>query len=147
MEIPKRIIVIDDDSINNMFCKYIINEALDDKVEIMMFTRPQKAIDYINSEYQKDPVPTLMFLDINMPVLSGWDVLDALVKSDVIINQYFKIYMLSSSVDPKDKEKANNSNLVKGFIEKPLDVNIIRKICGMIYFFRDPKFDTITETY
>jgi CheY-like chemotaxis protein len=131
MEIPQRIIVIDDDSINNMFCKFIIKEALSDKVEIIMFTRPQKAVDYINIEYSVNPASTVMFLDINMPVLSGWDVLYELERSDVIINQYFKIYILSSSVDPKDKDRARCSRFVNGFLEKPLEAKNVREICGI----------------
>ncbi len=130
MDIPKRIILIDDDSINNMFCRYVIKEALDCKAEVEMFASPQKAVDYINSEYLVNPVPTVIFLDINMPVLSGWDVLDELERSKVEINDFFKIYILSSSVDPVDKERADNSPLVSGFLEKPLDVDIVSSICG-----------------
>lgn len=132
MEIPKRIIVIDDDSINNMYCRYIIKEALSEEVEVMMFAIPQKAVNYINSEYSLNPVQTVIFLDINMPVLSGWDVLDELGNSEIIINQFFKIYILSSSVDPKDKERADSSPFVNGFIEKPLEVTVVRRICGIV---------------
>jgi len=137
MEIPKRIIVVDDDSINNMYCRYIIKEALEnvasnEESEIVMFAIPQKALNYINSEYLANPVPTLIFLDINMPVLSGWDVLEELERSEVVIKDFFKIYILSSSVDPVDKERADNSPLVSGFLEKPLDVNIVRSICGIV---------------
>jgi CheY-like chemotaxis protein len=131
MKIPERIIVVDDDSINNMFCKYIIKEALSDKVEIIMFTSPKKAVDYVNLEYHKDPVTALMFLDINMPGLSGWDVLDEFERSEVNIAQFISIFILSSSVDPKDKDRARSSRLVKGFLEKPLEAKTVREICGI----------------
>ncbi len=131
MEIPGRIVVIDDDSINNMYCKYIIDEVLDSKVEIIMFTNPKKALEYINTEYTAAPIPTLMFLDINMPQLSGWNVLEELERSDVVINDYFNVYMLSSSVDPNDRARAQNSKFVRGFLEKPLDIDVVKNICGI----------------
>jgi CheY-like chemotaxis protein len=130
MKLPEKIIVVDDDSINNMFCRYIINEALDNKVEVVMFAIPRKALEYIKNEYFLNPVQTLMFLDINMPVLSGWDVLSELEKSELDISGYIEIYILSSSVDPKDKERAAGCGLVKGFLEKPLEVEIVQNICG-----------------
>lgn len=131
MKIPERIIVVDDDSINNMFCKFIIKEALNDKVEIIMFTSPQKAVDYINREFVKDPVPALMFLDINMPGLSGWDVLVEFERSEVNIAKYISIFILSSSVDPNDKNRARKCRFVNGFLEKPLEVKTVREICGI----------------
>lgn len=131
MPIPERILVIDDDSINNMLCKYIINEVLNNTVEIIAFAIPQRAVDYIKTEYSSKPVQTLVFLDINMPGLSGWDVLDELSRSKILINKYFRIFILSSSVDPNDKRRANISPLVNGFIEKPLEENIVKKTCGI----------------
>lgn len=131
MEIPERIIVIDDDSINNMFCRYVINEVLNDKVEILTFAIPQKAVDYIKTEYSSRPVTTLVFLDINMPGLSGWDVLDEFKRSEKIISKYFNIYILSSSVDPKDRQRAQSSKYVDGFLEKPLDARNVSRICGI----------------
>ncbi len=131
MKIPERFIVVDDDSITNLLCKIIIEEAVGKNSDIRVFAAPQKALDYIDSEYSTNPVLTLMFLDINMPHLSGWDVLEKLVNSPVKINEYITINMLSSSVDPKDRERAEANPLVSGFLEKPLSVELVQELCEM----------------
>lgn len=132
MKIPERITVIDDDSITNLFCKLIIQQALGMNVEIRTFTKPQKALDTIEKEYSDHPVNTILFLDVNMPVLNGWEVLEKLEGSDIDFKKYITVYMLSSSVDPRDRERSEDSPLVKGFIEKPLNVPIVRRICGVM---------------
>lgn len=130
-KIPERITVIDDDSITNLFCKLIIQQALGTNIEIRTFTKPQKALDTIEKEYSNRPVKTILFLDINMPVLNGWEVLEKLEGSEIDIKKYITVYMLSSSVDPRDRMRSEGSPLVKGFIEKPLDVPVVHRVCGI----------------
>lgn len=133
MNIPGRITIIDDDSINNLFSKIIIKEAFGEGVDIRTFTHPRKAVEIIETEYAENPVKTILFLDINMPVFNGWEVLEQLENSDVNIKKYITIYMLSSSVDPIDMKRSKNSPLVSGLVEKPLDVPKLREICGITH--------------
>jgi len=133
MKIPGRITIIDDDSINNLFSKIIIKEAVGEGVDVRTFTHPRKAVEMIETEYAENPVKTILFLDINMPVFNGWEVLEQLENSDVNIKKYITIYMLSSSVDPIDMKRSKNSPLVKGLVEKPLDVPKLREICGITH--------------
>lgn len=143
MKMPKRIILIDDDSITNLYCNYVIREALKTRkhlagskeeiaardAEVITFAIPQKALNYINTEYAANAISTIIFLDINMPVLSGWDVLDELKKSVPSIKSNISVFMLSSSVDPNDKMKAKEFDMVKGFCEKPLTIEAFQSIC------------------
>lgn len=131
MNIPGRITIIDDDSINNLFSKIVIKEAVGEGVDIRTFTHPRKAVEMIETEYAENPVNTILFLDINMPVFNGWEVLEQLENSEVNIKKYITIYMLSSSVDPIDMKRSKNSPLVSGLVEKPLDVPKLREICGI----------------
>ena len=120
-------IVIDDDEINNLYCKIIIEEAAG-KLEIQTFDIPEKGFEYITKEYSNNEKPTVLFLDINMPTWSGWDFLDNFKKLDKNIKKQIKIYILSSSVDPADHQQAEDNENVGGYIEKPLTELIVLSI-------------------
>ena len=119
MKTPIRFIVIDDDEINNLYCKIIIKHAVADS-DIQIFNIPEKGFEYITKEYSNSENPTVLFLDINMPSWSGWEFLDNFEKLDKNIKRQIKIYMLSSSVDPSDHQQAEGNNYIAGYIEKPL---------------------------
>ena len=81
MKTSVRFIVIDDDEINNLYCRIIIEEATG-KLEIQTFNIPEKGFEYITKEYSNNEKPTVLFLDINMPTWSGWEFLDNFQKLD-----------------------------------------------------------------
>jgi len=68
----------------------------------------------------------LLFLDINMPVMNGWDFLKNYL--EIFNERNDKIVILSSSIDFQDKEKAKLFSCVQGFIEKPLTPEKIKNI-------------------
>lgn len=117
IQIVPHFIIIDDDPVNNLICHKHI-QLLFTGADIKTFTDPQVGLDYIRLRQDQDSA--ILFLDINMPLLNGWDVLDALINFPEIIKQKLKIYILSSSISDIDKQKAENNPLVKGFIGKPL---------------------------
>ena len=119
-EIKRDFIVIDDDAINNMICYKIIELTIPGS-HIMTFTSPEKGVDHIrNNHLINDNHDAVVFLDINMPSLTGWDVLEKIESYPEPARKSLKIYMLSSSVDQQDREKADKHPLVLGYITKPL---------------------------
>jgi CheY-like chemotaxis protein len=92
------------------------------------FVSPREALQYISAAYTTNPVSTAILLDINMPGLNGWQVLDELEALPLPVKDYMSVYMLSSSIDPKDKQKAEEHPLIKGYIEKPLSREILQRI-------------------
>ena len=124
-------IVIDDDYINNVICQMIIQNELQ-ATRIDIFTTPQQGLDFINAKYSSPQSNNaVLFLDINMPALNGWDILELLRNSSEWVKRHLRTYMLSSSATPWDIQKAAADPLVSGYIEKPLKPidlrNIIRK--------------------
>lgn len=114
------LLVIDDDDINIFIIKKIV-EKTGYEAQMVAKTNGQLAIDYLKE--LKDGglnFPDLILVDINMPVLNGWEFLEAYDQLGWQHN--VDMYMLSSSVYENDIEKAKTYKTVKGFISKPLSI-------------------------
>ena len=117
MKETKRIIVVDDDHIFLYLAEHTLKKMYPD-CEVIKCLNGKEAI----AELQLT-IPDMLFLDINMPAMSGWEFLKNL--ENLSIKLSFPIYMVTSSVSLGDKDRAASFNSVKGFIEKPLNVEKI----------------------
>src|SRR5439155_25074418 len=95
---------------------------------ITLFTMPEKALEIITKEYGSalHRVNTVLLLDINMSTMSGWEFLVEFDKLDAVIRHQFNIFILSSSVDDRDTEKAEHNPSVCGFLCKPFSIKAIK---------------------
>lgn len=116
------IVLIDDDPINNLINKRLIRK-LDLSSNIIEFLEAEKALKYLRSI--DDMKQTLIFLDINMPVMNGWDFLGQY--AEIKNKRKDMIIMLSSSINYQDRQKSLENNCVEGFIEKPLTIEKLEK--------------------
>lgn len=117
--IPSRFIVVDNDPVNNLLCDLAIKDEISD-AHFLAFTDPLKAFDHISAANEGNDSMNILLLDINMPIWSGWDFVEQFDKLDVKIKSRFRIYMLSSSIDNNDKQRAMENKNVVDYIEKPL---------------------------
>ncbi|HMG68451.1 MAG TPA: response regulator [Chitinophagaceae bacterium] len=121
-------IVIDDDFINNLICETIIQSEYP-AARIDIFTNSQKALEYINATYANPgSKKAVLLLDIDIPAINGWEILDNLNNSSGRIKQQLKMYILTSSVKPEDRLKAREYIGVSGYIEKPLSKEKLQSI-------------------
>jgi CheY-like chemotaxis protein len=112
------ILIIDDDQVNNFVLRNIILRAYPDA---RIVTQPEgmSALDYLaERQKNKEDLPGIVLLDINMPVMSGFEFLDRFHKQFENPNCF--IYMVSSSISKSDQQKANSYGSVQGYITKPL---------------------------
>lgn len=124
-----RFVVIDDDALNNKICRVCI-EKVDKTADVMTFTDPVEGYNYLIKEYSTpaESHSVTLFLDINMPVMSGWDFLERFDKENEIVKSRVKVYILSSSVDKRDMERAKENPYVIYYFIKPLTKETISLI-------------------
>ncbi|MDP2159788.1 MAG: response regulator [Flavobacterium sp.] len=122
----KQFIIVDDDPFSNFLSKTVLLK-LYGEVVIKDFLVPELALDYIKKEYEfsKAKEKIILLLDINMPTITGWEFLDLFKDYPVSVQNLFQVYILSSSIDPVDIERAKQNPLVMGFIEKPLNRGVL----------------------
>lgn len=123
------ILLIDDDNITNFLNKKIImNSGLASSIEA--FDSGNDAIRYIHDIFDgvlSKPVPELILLDIMMPVMDGFDVLDELQKLPAATKENMRVIMLSSSLDKRDRDRAMTYSMVTDFLSKPLTIKNIKE--------------------
>lgn len=126
---PVSVLLIDDDEINNFISIKLIKKALLN-TEIMACLNGKFAIDQLADIQQKDPskMPDYILLDINMPIMNGWEFLDEFKRLNIDPTGKSKIYIISSSVFSNDINRAKSYPLVKDFISKPLNVEKIKEL-------------------
>jgi CheY-like chemotaxis protein len=121
----KRFIIIDDDPLSNMICKLTLELALGNP-NVEVFTSAEQGLFHISSLSANALVePTILLLDINMPVMSGWEFLSRFDDLVETIKSKIKVYILSSSVDPRDRERSYSNVNVKNHFVKPLTIEVI----------------------
>jgi len=124
------LLVIDDDDIN-IFIIRKIAEKTGYQVTMVAKSNGQLALDYL-IDIKEDPhkFPHLMLIDINMPILNGWEFLEGYEK--LTVPRTSDMYMLSSSVYENDIEKANSYQIIKGFISKPLSIEKLSELLSQV---------------
>ena len=126
------VLLVDDDEINNFISIKLIKKALLN-TEIMACLNGRFAIEQLTEIQQKDPagLPDYILLDINMPIMNGWEFLEEYKRLNLDPLGKSKIYIISSSVFSNDINKARSYPLVKDFISKPLNVEKIKELFGV----------------
>ncbi|TGL41544.1 response regulator [Leptospira perdikensis] len=116
------VFLVEDDVITTFLIKTLM-EKFSFADEIQGF---QNGEDALNALLSGTVDPDLLFLDLNMPIMDGWEFLNA-------INQHPKyaklpIYILTSSIDPTDKARSAEFQNVKGYLVKPLSLKDLQSI-------------------
>lgn len=121
-------LLIDDDTIFNFIHSEVIKKVEPDAM-VSMFNSAKDGLKFLQEKIeQSQMLPDVLFLDIRMPELDGFAILDELSKYPIASLQGMHIYMLTSSLDDRDRMKALKSELVKGFKSKTLTATMLIEI-------------------
>ena len=116
------VIIIDDDPISVLVCETIMRKQGFAK-EVKKFPEAHSALDFFKKHVADGlPLPDFIFLDIQMPMIDGWDFLDMYAALLPESQQIPHVVMLSATFDPEDERKSEAHHLVKHFLSKPISV-------------------------
>jgi CheY-like chemotaxis protein len=120
--------IIDDDDIYQ-FTTSLLLEKSDLVNKIIVFSNGLTAINFLKDEISNiENIPDLLFLDINMPVMDGWEFLEEYLLIKHMMPKTVVIYMVSSSVDERDILKAKSISALSGYLVKPISSQNIMKV-------------------
>lgn len=129
MDVLKKVVLIDDDQINNFVCETIIkSENFAERV--VSYEWAEDALNNLKQIAEQTPAefPDLIFLDINMPGMDGWRFLEEYRKLPETVTSRCSLFMLSSAVDREDIICAKTHAEVRDFFSKPLSPEILNLI-------------------
>lgn len=125
--------LIDDEPADNFFHSRTIRK-LDCTEKIIAFENPTEALAYLeNVDDQQYVRPDLIFLDINMPIMNGWEFLEHYQQLDPNLHGKIICVMLTTSINPSDKEKAKSITAIDQYLSKPLDKSSLQKILSTYF--------------
>ncbi len=122
-------IIDDDDMYVNLVTKVINMRNL--VKNLLIFKNGKEALDYFVGALKKleeRKIPQVILLDLNMPVMNGWQFLNNLSEYDFPELKNSTLYIVSSSINPADIERSKAINLVKDFLIKPVTVDQLSEV-------------------
>jgi CheY-like chemotaxis protein len=130
------ILCVDDDPITLMLCKKVIAKTSFSK-SIMTAQNGEDALLLFDSltlsnVNEIDNVPELIFLDLNMPVMGGWEFLDSFSSDKYLAYHSVKVVVLSSTIDPEDLQKAKKYPMVIDFLSKPITLSMLNYLTNKL---------------
>lgn len=131
-QIKTACIIDDDDIFRFILKKHIENQNLAEV--ILMFENGEQAIQhFLEFAGDAEKLPDVVFLDINMPVMNGWDFVTAYHNVRRKLAKDATIFMISSSVDDRDVSRAKHTEVIADYLTKPLDKELVHQLISKCY--------------
>ncbi len=137
------VLSVDDDKVTQMLNQMIFTRS-SFSTKSIAFMNGKEILTFfetlINKETTQLQLPAIIFLDLNMPVMGGWEFLDSFCSDYACHFPEIKVVILSSTINPEEKQKAVSNNNVIDFLSKPLTLEMIdhlKQHPAIQQYFRD----------
>lgn len=129
----RTVTLVDDNAILRVIFSNMIRSFPDFPLQINLFENALDALEYFeNKKENLDPSSEIIFVDINMPFMTGWEMMDKLEEFGPDFLNLLNIYIISSSTSKSDREQIQDYPFIDGYILKPIDklklYELIRKL-------------------
>lgn len=121
------ILLIDDDDATNFINKLIIDQA-NLANEISICKNGQAGLDFIKKNHNEEDLPDLILLDINMPVMNGWEFVEEFQKIAKLLGKNISLVILTTSQNPDEKVRSKTFEIIDDFLIKPLSAESLKEI-------------------
>lgn len=133
----EKVICVDDDPIALLLSKLVLSKS-DFASKVITAANGEIAIEYLEKpevieENKNSKNPLIILLDLNMPVMDGWEFLEQF--SGQLYQEHYrtaKVILLSSSIDPNDIERSKEFSMVVDFLPKPLTKEMLNTILNKV---------------
>ena len=127
--------LIDDNEIDNLINQKML-EGCNFAERIYVYTSGKSALEFLlnlqrDRDLDEELIPDIIFLDINMPLMDGFQFLSEYDKLEKRVTKKSQIVMLTTSINPSDQEQAARNKFVIQFINKPLTQQYLKDIVGI----------------
>lgn len=123
-----RVCLVDDDRIFQFTLEKMLHHIRPD-VSVVGFSDGEGAFTFLK-EHQEEAqlLPDVLLLDLNMPYMDGWQFLDAFQEFSSRMAKKISIYLVSSSIDPRDVNRARQYEVVRQYVPKPITTDQLRTL-------------------
>lgn len=127
----RNIFVVDDDPIFRLITKKLFEKNFEN-LNVEFYENGEKGINEIKKRIENGQrLPAAILLDIEMPALNGWGFMEQFIKAPDEFKSNIDVYIVTSSIAPEDKAKAASFAEIKDYVNKPLNLDMLKRIVGL----------------
>lgn len=115
------VMLVDDDPMSNTYSALVVKKQ-NPSTEVLTFNSGTSALKYLKEE--SNPKPAIILLDLNMPVMNGWDFMEEYEK----LNLEIEVVVVTSSNDYEDRNRTRSFHRIVDYFVKPITVDNVRRL-------------------